>query len=65
MLPSTTAVIRGLHLWYIMVLISGKYSVIKPFKAFLECQMSKDKPTAFLAIKMWNFDAMICHLSNT
>ena len=38
----------------LIVLTSGIYSV-KPFKAFLEYQMSKDKTTALLAIKIWNF----------
>ena len=27
----------------------------KPFKAFLEHEMSKDKPIPLVAIKMWNF----------
>ena len=41
MLPSTTVVIRGLHLF-------GN----KRFKAFLEGQMSEDKPTLLLAIEI-------------
>ena len=49
-----TVVIRGLYLWYNSSNI--KYiSCNKPFKAFLEHQMFKDKPTPLLAIKMWNF----------
>ena len=43
MLPSTTIVIRGYI--YDIVLTSGIY-----FKAFLECQMSKDKPDPFFNI---------------
>ena len=52
----------------IIVLILGVYSVIDYFKAFLERQVSKDKPkpTALLAVKMWNLyysDGATCHLS--
>ena len=32
-----------------------KVSAYGLLQAFLECQISKDKPTALLAIKMWNF----------
>ena len=48
-----TVVIRGLYLYNSSNI---KYiSCNKPFKAFLERQMFKDKPTPLLAIKMWNF----------
>ena len=48
----------GLYLWY----SSSKRYIFcnKPFKAFLEHQMSKDEPTALLAIKMWNFTRFSC-----
>ena len=49
----TTVVIKGLCIWYNSSII--RYILCnKPFKAFLKHQMSKDKSTTFLAIKMWN-----------
>ena len=37
----------------------------KPFKAFIEGQMSKNKPTPFLGRKTYSFDAAACHLFYT
>ena len=40
-----------------MIYISSNIRYIfcnKPFKAFHECQMSKDKSNPLLAIKMWS-----------
>ena len=49
-----TVLITGLHLKYNNSNI--KYIFCnEPFKAFLECQMSKDKPVSLLAIKTSNF----------
>ena len=48
-LPSTTAVIRGLPLWYNKSRISGIYLVRNLFKAFLEGQISEDKSIYFFA----------------
>ena len=61
MLPSTTAIERALHLLY------DKYNIryiscTKHFKAFPEGQMSKDKPTPLLVIKIYSFDVAVCHL---
>ena len=54
MVPSTAVVIRGLSLRCdssnIVYIFCNK-----PFKAFLERQMSKDKLTLLFAIKMWDF----------
>ena len=49
----TTVVIKGLCLWYNSSIIRYIFCN-KPFKAFLKHQMSKDKSTTLLAIKMWN-----------
>ena len=47
MLLSTTVVIRGFY--DIINLTSGIYICKEPFKAFLDGQMSEDKPTPLLA----------------
>ena len=35
----------------------------KHFKSFVECQMSKDKPTHLFQIKMWNFYTILMRQS--
>ena len=50
MLPSTTVAKRRLSLWYTKSKIRYIFCN-KPFKAFLEGQVSKDKPTRLFAIK--------------
>ena len=59
MLPSWTVVAIGLDFWYnksnIMYMFCNK-----PFKAFLESQMYKNKPTPFLAT--YSFNAVASHL---
>lgn len=46
MLPFSTVVIRGIYSSNISDILGNK-----PFKAFLDRQMSKDKPTPLLQIK--------------
>ena len=57
MLSYTTVVIRWLRLRYNSIFCN------KRFKAFLEHQMSKDKPTPLLQIKTWNFYTMLMRRS--
>ena len=54
MLPSTTVVKRRLSSQHIKSNIRYIFCN-KPFKAFIEGQMSKDKPTPLLAIKNLRF----------
>ena len=61
MLPSTAVVKRRLRLYCKKSNIRYIFCN-KRFKAFLEVQMFKDKPTLCLQSKTYSFDAVACHL---
>ena len=70
MLATTTIAIMGLHLRYNSSNIRYIFCN-KPFQAFLEHQISKDKPTSLPTIKKLNFyilyyfHATACHFYGT